>query len=605
MAKKNVPLVYSNVPIKYTDRAFASIKQSLIEHAKRYYPNTFADFNEAGFGSLMLDTVSYIGDILSYYVDYQVGESFLDTAVEYNNVIRHGRQLGYRFRGNPSSQGIATFFIIAPVTSDGSGPNLDYAPVLKTGTTLQTLGETSFVLNEDVNFADPNDEVVVATVDPDTGVPTGYAIKASGQVISGEYRTITLDIGEFQKFRKIRMPALDIAEIVSVVDSEGNSYFEVDYLSQDVIYLPILNHDSSTKDQATNLLKPVSVPRRFVVERDRRATNLQFGYGSEAELSKSRVIDPASITLQLNGKDYIADQSFDPNRLMDSEKFGIGPANTRLTISYRINTTENVNVSAGSLSTVTSPVFEFTNRASLSTSLVNTVRASIEVTNDENIVGDVTLPDTLEVKRRIYDVFATQNRAVTAQDYKATVYSMPPQFGAIKRAHIEIDPDSFKRNLNLYVISESSTGLLAETNQTVKQNLKTWLLKNKMINDTIDILNAQVINLGIEFTILANDGVSKEAALNNAISSITQVVTQTREINEDFYITDLYSAMKLTSGVLDVLSMRVTNKQGGRYSDIRFDINDNTSSDGRYIICPKNAIFEIKYPLSDIKGTVK
>ena len=114
MAKKNVPLVYSNVPIKYTDRDFASIKQSLIEHAKRYYPNTFADFNEAGFGSLMLDTVSYIGDILSYYVDYSANESFLDTAVEYNNIIKHGRQLGYRFTGNPSSQGTATLFVILP-----------------------------------------------------------------------------------------------------------------------------------------------------------------------------------------------------------------------------------------------------------------------------------------------------------------------------------------------------------------------------------------------------------------------------------------------------------------------------------------------------------
>ena len=82
MAKKDKKL------IRYTDRDFNSIKEGLVDYARRYYPDIFKDFSEASFGSLMLDTVSYVGDVLSFYLDYQTNESFLDTAVEYNNVIR-------------------------------------------------------------------------------------------------------------------------------------------------------------------------------------------------------------------------------------------------------------------------------------------------------------------------------------------------------------------------------------------------------------------------------------------------------------------------------------------------------------------------------------
>ena len=52
--------------IKYTSRDFTTIKNDLLDYAKRYYPNQFRDFSANSFGSLMLDTVSYVGDILSF-----------------------------------------------------------------------------------------------------------------------------------------------------------------------------------------------------------------------------------------------------------------------------------------------------------------------------------------------------------------------------------------------------------------------------------------------------------------------------------------------------------------------------------------------------------
>ena len=41
----------------------------------------------------------------------------------------------------------------------------------------------------------------------------------------------------------------------------------------------------------------------------------------------------------MHGKDHITDKSFDPNNLISSDKLGVGPANTTLTVIFRTNRT--------------------------------------------------------------------------------------------------------------------------------------------------------------------------------------------------------------------------------------------------------------------------
>ena len=176
---------------------------------------------------------------------------------------------------------------------------------------------------------------------------------------------------------------------------------------------------------------------------------MQFGFGSETELKTESVLDPRTVTLQRSGKNYVTDSSFDPTKLTETDKLGISPANTSLTIIYRTNTRNNVNVSTGRLTKASRPILDFSNITELNIDTVKTVRQSIEVNNESPIIGDVSTPTSEELKRRIYDNFATQNRAVTKLDYVSTIYSMPPQFGAIKRAMVVRDDDSFKRNLNI------------------------------------------------------------------------------------------------------------------------------------------------------------
>lgn len=177
------------VPINYTSRDFATIKQELVNYAKRYYPETYQDFKEVSFGSLMLDTVAYVGDVLSFYLDYQANESFLDSAAEYKNVLRLSKQMGYNYSGNPSSSGMLDFYLVIPANTTSLGPNVDYLPILKKGSSFTSTNGVTFLLVENVDFGNPANEVAVGRVDPATGVPLSYAVKGSGQVISGKIIT--------------------------------------------------------------------------------------------------------------------------------------------------------------------------------------------------------------------------------------------------------------------------------------------------------------------------------------------------------------------------------------------------------------------------------
>jgi hypothetical protein len=591
------------VAVKYTSRDFQSIKNDLIEYSKRYYPDTFKDFNEASFGALMLDTVAYVGDMLSFYLDYQANESFLDTAVEFDNIVKLGRQLGFRFKGTPSTYGTVSLFIKIPAASNGLGPNYSYAPVLLKGTQFTSGGGAGFILNENVDFSDTNLETVVAEVNQDTGLPTSYAIKAYGQVISGRIFEDIISVGDFQKFRRVRLSGRNVTEVINVFDSEGHEYFEVEYLSQNIIFKEIPNHDSN-RETTPFLLKPQVVPRRFIVEQGRVDTFLQFGHGSEDELTTDSQIEPTNVVLNMYGRDHVTDQSFDPNKLLQTDKFGVAPSNTSLRIIYRSNTASSANVAAEALNKIVTPLFKFRESESLVRRLKSSVITSLEVSNEEPIVGSISLPTSEELKKRIFDTFSSQNRAVTKQDYISLCYSMPSKFGAVKRANIVQDNDSFKRNLNLYVVSEAVDGSLVKTNTTLKNNLKIWLNRYKMMNDSIDILDARIANIGINFVIVPEREKNKFDILAAASAVLRNKMSISNDVGSPFYVTDIYKILNDVSGVVDVVDVTIERKIGSNYSTTSFDIDEHMSLDRRYIRVPEDVILEVKFPRTDIQGAV-
>tara|TARA_R110002020_G_C16320495_1_gene774752 strand:- start:1461 stop:3257 length:1797 start_codon:yes stop_codon:yes gene_type:complete len=590
--------------IDYTSRDFDSIRKDLETYAKRYYPNTYQDFSEASFGSLMLDTVSYIGDILSFYVDYQTNESFLDSAIQYDNVVRHARQFGFRLNPSPSSYGILSYYIRVPAATLGSGPDLSYAPILRAGSICTSLGGGTYTMLEDVDFAASGNQVVVGDADSTTGLPTSYIVRALGRAVSGGARVEEYKVGNFERFLKVYLSNANIADVLSVVDSEGHEYVQVDNLSQNIIYKAVTNN-SSTRTSAPNILKAVPVARRFVLEQMGTESYLQFGYGSDSELVSNSVIDPTNLMLDLHGRDYITDIDFDPTKLISSDKFGIAPSNTTLRISYRTNTGRDVNAAINTITTVNTPLFKFRNQGSLLLSQRSSVISSIEVTNEAPFVGNIQMPNSEEIKQRVQSYFATQHRAVTAQDYQSLVYGMPAKFGAIHRARIVKDFDEFKRNLNLYVISTDTSGKLIPTNRTLKNNVKNWLLQYKMINDTVDILSAQIVNFGIEYNLTLLPNTNQFSLINRANSRLTRYFQNNRfDIGEPILLSDIYRELQKVKGVLDVRSVEIVPKQGGTYSESNFNFRDNLSSDGLRIHAPQSVIFELKFPSADIKGSI-
>tara|TARA_R110000824_G_scaffold75058_1_gene190631 strand:+ start:241 stop:2040 length:1800 start_codon:yes stop_codon:yes gene_type:complete len=595
---------FKHPTIKYTSRDFNSIRNDLIQYAKRYYPDSYKDFNDASFGSMMVDSVAYIGDMLSFYLDYQANESFLTTANEYGNIVKHGKAMGYKLASTPSSYGTVTLFIKVPVATSGLGPDSTLVPILRKGTVFSSTGGTSFTLIDDVNFADPKNRVAVANVSSTTGAPTTYAIRAYGQVVSGRTNLKNIQVGDYEKFKRLDMGSGEITEVVSVIDSAGNTYYEVENLSQNVIYRPVVNTGVDS-DTVPNLFRPFVVMRRFVVEKEAGRTFLQFGYGSEDNLSNQGFLNPDDIALQRHARDYITDFSFDPSKLLQSDKFGVSPSNTNLQVLYRINDSTTVNAAASSITRVSRSIFKFKNESSINNSSKPTVTNSLEVFNEEPVVGDVTHPSADEIKRRIYDVFTSQNRAVTEQDYKALIYMLPGKFGSLKRCRILQDPDAFKRNLNVYVVSEDQNGNLTKSNGTIKNNLKNWLNQYRMMNDTLDILDAKIINIGINFTIVAQEETEKFSILKAAEAVLRNEFISLGEIGEPIGVSNVYRLLNTVPGVSDTVDVTFVKKSGLRYSPIEFNIDNNMSFDGRYLLAPEDTIFEIKLLSQDIRGAVR
>tara|TARA_R100000664_G_scaffold17389_1_gene26313 strand:- start:14327 stop:16123 length:1797 start_codon:yes stop_codon:yes gene_type:complete len=590
-------------PVKYSSKEFDTIKDSLVNYAKTYYPDTFKDFNASSFGSLMLDTVAYVGDMLSFYIDYQTNESFVDSAIETKNLLKIAKQFGYKNPMAFSANGKAAFYVQVPANTNKT-PNTDLIPILKEGTTLSSNNGTSLILTSDVDFNKSDAEVVVAQTDAN-GDPTSFAFKAYGDVISGFINTEILTVGEYQKFLKISLSDENITEIISIVDSEGNEYFEVPYLSHNVTLQPIRNPNKDGEDDAPYVLREKLASRRFITEVEEDGTvSIQFGFGSENSLKSDEYPDPSSVALQRYARDYYSDDSFDPSVLLKNDKFGVVPPSGDLVVTYRKNDQSTVNIPVNSVNTIVDAILSFPNSSAVSNENLVFAQNSLDVENEEPILGSTNSLVSDEIRVRALNAYSSQNRAVTQQDYVSLVYRMPAKFGSVKRTNIVQDKDSFKRNLNLFVLSQGLDGNLTTTPSTTKENLKVWLSQYKMINDTIDILDGQVVNFSIEYKVLGALDYNQTEVLeqcNNALKSFYAVQSL---FGAPFYISEIYRILNDLDSVIDTQDVRIKQKFGTNYSGFSFDIDGATTDDGRFIIVPENVVMELKFPDENIIGVV-
>jgi len=309
--------------------------------------------------------------------------------------------------------------------------------------------------------------------------------------------------------------------------------------------------------------------------------------------------------LNMNGRDYVTDAGFDPTNLLSTDKFGIAPSNTDLIISFRYNTTSDVNSSVNSINSITRPLIVFKEENVLTSAKRSSVVGSLQVINEEQFVGSVSLPDSDEIKQRAFSYFATQNRAVTAEDYKAICYGIPAKFGKVKRVSIVRDFDALKRNLNLYVISEDASGKLVVPNASLKSNLKNWLAQYKMINDTIDILGAKIVNFGIEYEVAIDLSANRFNVINAASRALAKKFSNSYDIGEPISLSDIYKTLNKVEGLLDVITVKIVEKTGASYTGDSYDFRAATSADNLRVLAEENVVFEMKFPNADIKGSIK
>ncbi len=591
-------------PIKYTSRDFDSIKSDIVEHAKRFYPEQWKDFTQGTINSLLVDSVAYVGDVLSYYLDYQANESFMDSAIEFNNIRKHARSMGYKFAGSANSYGFISLFVLIPSNIDGTAPDFNYMPILQKGSSFTASTGGVFTLSEDVAFDNPMNDMVAARFDSSSGQTTHFAIKAVGQVVSGVFARTTIDLTDssFERFKRVKIGDSTISEIITVKDSDGNTYYEVDNLSQEVVFKETTNREAASEG-VRSILKPFVATRRFVVEQDDTGTYLQFGFGSE-DSEAEEIADPAKVFLEMHGKNYISTQTFDPSRLIGSTKLGIAPTGTTLSVISKSNTTDLSSAPSKSITSVNRAKMKFPSSIDLNTSKRRSVVSSLEISNEEPIVGSAERMTNEELKQRAMSHYAAQGRAVTRQDYESLIYSMPNKFGIVKRVSVVNDPSATNRRMAIYIVSEGNDGKLANANDKIKHNIKNWLSQYKSLNDVIDIYDAKIVNFGVNFKVTIDARFANENVLSRCNAAIRDHFSNQSYIGEPIYITRLYSILSKVEGVADVKRVNVHQKTGGDYSMIRMDFKEAMSQDGTFIKTPKNVIMELKYSNRDVKGVL-
>lgn len=595
---------------KYLNKDFASFKQDLYEYARVHFPDKIRDFSEASLGGLFLEMAAYVGDVQSFYLDHQFHELDPTTAVELRNIERHLRNSGVPIVGaSPAVVEISVSLIVPADTNESPPvPNTAAIPTIQAGTTFPGDNGVTFELTEDLDFAETRDGDYIASLriasrDANNN-PTAFVMTRKGIAISGTRQTESFSVGEFEPFKKFTLSKENVTEVISVQDSQGNTYYEVEYLTQDTVYQGIINRNDDGELVKENLAV-TPAPYRFIKRTDlqTRLTSLTFGGGGAETLDDDIVPDPSEFAVPLYGKRTFSRFTLNPGNLLQTTTLGVVAPNTTLTVEYRFGGGLKHNVAAGSIRGVGTLNILFPN--SPSASVAAFVRKSVDAVNETDARGGDDAPTVDELKIRIPAARASQDRIVTKEDLLARVYTMPSNFGRVYRASVRSNPNN-PLATQLYIISRNNQGQLSVSPDSLKKNLQTYLNSFRMISDAIDILDAQIINLKVEFSVVIDPTKNKKLVLQNVISRLKQYFNQKHfEIDQPIILSDLQNLIYNNNGIISVTNVSLKNLSGpmnGRqYSTSQFDVQSNTIKG--IVIGPPGSIFEIKFKDYDIEGT--
>jgi len=594
--------------IKYVNKDFTDFRSQLIEYAKNYFPNTYNDFTPTSPGMMFIEMAAYVGDVLSFYQDMQLQETYLQYAKNPANLYNLAYMMGYRPKVTTVSEVDIEVSHLVDATINGE-PDWSQALQIAAGTQLSATvtSQPKFFINTAIDFSfsssyNPTD-VVVSSLDVN-GEPDQFRLIKTVKAYSGEVKTATETITNVEKFKTITLEDTNIIGILSVIDNNGtgNLWYEVPFLGQDTVFVDTAN-SSTDSGTVPYMLSLQRVPRRFVTRfTSTGQLQIQFGAGITGQSDEILTPDPTNVGLGTSQGISRIDYAYDPSNFLHTQTYGLAPQGT-LQINYLVGGGVASNVPAN---TITNAV---------SVSKIGT-GINLAFNNPQAASGGRDGDTVEELRQNSMRAFNEQGRAVTLQDYTVRALSLPSKYGSIGKVYITQDQltnpnsaidsiiDSNPLSLSLYTLAYDSNRNLITSTPTLKSNLKKYLAEYMTLTDAINIKDAFVVNIGINFDIVVRPNYTGRDVLiqcNNLLQDYFDI--RKWNINQPIDLSNLYTLLDQVKGVQTVQKIEVVNLAGGEYSQYAYDISGATRSNTVYPSYDP-MIFEVKFPTTDIKGRI-
>ena len=606
--------------ISYLNKSFSDFKANLTNYAKTYFPTSYNDFSDANPGAMFIEMASYVGDVMSFYLDNQIQENFLLYAKEKENLYAMSYALGYRPKSSYASSALVDVYQIMPsIIAGGTAiPDTSYGLVIPNNTTItSTSSGTKFLTTQQVDFTDTGSATITYYGTHPT-IGNSFLVKKSVPAISAEIKSTTFTFTTPQKFSTAVISDTNIIQILDVTDNNGNIWYEVPYLAQSSIFEKQTNSNYNS-DQVPYLLQLRRVPRRFVSRLlSDNTLQLEFGAGVSNKIDGSIIPTPNNIKLGLVPGISNLLNDYNQASIFYTQEYGLAPSNTTLTVRYLIGGGITSNVPSNDLTVINTGNVYF--KSGYSTVTYSNVVNSIISTNTSPSSGGRNGDEIEEIRNNALYAHSSQLRAVTKNDYIVRALSLPSDYGSISKVYVTQDqlenpqpttqPQNNSNNplaLDLYILAYNSSKQLSSASTNLKNNLVTYLNEYRMVTDAINIRDAFYINIGINFDVTIVSGFNNQTVLSNCVTALkTFFNIESWQINQPIVLSDIMILLLQVKGVQSVTKLEIVNKQdptGLTYSQYAYDIPGATRS-GNIYPSADPSIFEVRYPNTDIQGRV-
>jgi len=605
--------------INYVNKSFSEFRDQLINYSQVYFPTTYTDFTETSPGMMFMEQAAYVGDVLSFYLDNQIQENYLQYARQYDNLYDLAYMYGYKPRATGLAYTLIDFYQQIPSKLSASVyiPDFDFALYVNSTTQASTTAGSpvTFTIEDPIDFTvssslDPT-EITISQIS--NGNPTYYLLKKTRRAFSGTIKSEAFSFGSPQAFSTVEINDPQIAGVVDIVDSNGYKWYEVDYLGQEMVFDGIKNTNINDPKNHINsldapyILQLKQVQNRFATRFTAQNTlQIQFGAGSPLTTTEEVVPNPFNVGLGLPFEQSKLTTAYSPTNFIFTNTYGVAPSNVTLTVRYYSGGGVASNVLSNTITNVNKNTIQFIN-GNLDPVTANYVFNSVATNNPIAASGGQDGDTLEEIRQNSISNFSTQLRNVTSDDYLVRTLSMPSKYGSITKAWTQ-KPTAGDANvtLDIYVLSSDINGKLTNASETIKQNLKTYLNQYRMIGDSLAIKNAYILNFAVDFEIVTYPNFNNNAVLQTCIQALQVYFNTTRwQINQPIIVPDLYVMLDALDGVQTVKKVTITNKAGlnSGYSEYAYDMN-GANQNGTIFPSLDPSIFELKYPNTDIKGRV-